>query len=136
MHCRFSRNTDRMKWLLSALIVFSLTSSNLSLMSFENQLLNENWLLIESKSKGNLHQFTSRSADAKRENVKTCLIFKENGVLIERNDLNTTKPFSISDWRFIEEGNKQFLKISNSRHWNGRYVIDQLDKYHLSLIRK
>jgi hypothetical protein len=123
-----------MKWLLSIAIVFGLTSSTLDTMTIENQLLNEKWMLIESKSKSDHHQFTNKHIHVKNENLKTSLIFKENGVLIERHGPETDNPFFISDWKFVKE--KQMLKISSSRHWNGLYTIDHLDKHSLRLVRR
>ena len=123
-----------MKWLLSSVLVIGLTSSSVLMMHIENQLLDEKWMLIESKSKSNKHQFTNKHIHTKNENLKTSLIFKENGVLIERHGPETENPFFISDWKFVKE--KQMLKISNSRHWNGLYDIEHLDKHTLRLSKR
>jgi hypothetical protein len=123
-----------MKWLLGIAIVFGLTSSNLLDVSSEHQLLNEKWMLIESRSNSNHHKFTNKQIHVKNENLKTSLIFKENGVLIERHGPETSNPFFISDWKFVKE--KQMLKISNSRHWNGLYNIEHLDKHTLRLSKR
>ncbi len=123
-----------MKWLLISVIVIGLTSSSVLNMNIENQLLDEKWMLIESKSKSDNHQFTNKHVHVKNENLKSSLIFKENGVLIERHGPETENPFFISDWKFVKE--KQMLQITNSRHWNGLYDIDHLDKHSLRLKKR
>lgn len=123
-----------MKWFLGIVIVLGLTSSSLSNMNIENQLLNQKWMLLESKTNSNHHQFTNKQVLHKNENFKTSLIFKENGVLIERHGPESENPFFISDWKFVKE--KQMLKISNSRHWDGLYDIDHLDQHSLKLSKR
>ena len=123
-----------MKWFLSIAVVFSLTSSSLMNMNIENQLLDEKWMLLDSKSNSNHHQFTNKHIHVKNENLKKSLIFKENGVLVERNGSDANNPFFISDWKFVNE--KELIKISNSRNWNGIYNISYLDKHTLKLTKR
>ena len=123
-----------MKWLLSSLILIGLTSSSVLNMNVENQLLDEKWMLIESKSESNHHQFTNKHVHVKNENLETSLIFKENSVLVERHGPETSNPFSISNWKFVK--GDQFIQITGSSHWNGLYAINHLDKHTLKLIKR
>jgi hypothetical protein len=133
--------------LLTLILLIGTLSINSNTNEFTDHL-NIRWILNEKTNSGiyedllDLNFITkdsSRTEELPAHLIYGGLTFKNDGVLIEHvwNWCGTGNPpsFHEAQWTVNSEGEQEVLTIFNSGKWNGKYLINSINKETLSLKR-